>query len=71
MSCVNIHVGGDSKTLMMVQVSPVEKNAGETVCSLNFAQRVRVVELGQASKKTVNQTSKVKQQNVSSQHVHS
>ncbi len=37
---------------MMVQVSPVEKNAGETVCSLNFAQRVRVVELGQATKKT-------------------
>ena len=44
-------LGGDSKTLMIVQVSPVEKNVGETVASLNFAQRVRSVELGQASKK--------------------
>lgn len=37
---------------MVVQVAPVEKNAGETVCSLVFAQRVRTVELGQATKKT-------------------
>ncbi|XP_064399470.1 kinesin-like protein KIFC3 [Halichondria panicea] len=51
---------GDSKTLMMVQVSPVEKNAGESVCSLNFAQRVRVVELGQATKKTSTSTPKLK-----------
>lgn len=63
-----VTVGGDSKTLMMVQVSPVEKNAGETVCSLNFAQRVRVVELGQATKKTRNggtSTPKLKKYNVS------
>ena len=58
-------IGGDSKTLMMVQVSPVEKNAGETVCSLNFAQRVRVVELGQATKKTSTATPKNKRFNVS------
>jgi len=44
-------LGGDSKTLMVVQISPAEKNAGETVCSLNFAQRVRAVELGQATKR--------------------
>ena len=44
--------GGDSKTLMVVQVSPVEKNVSETMCSLNFAQRVRTVELGQATRKT-------------------
>ncbi|CAG2246937.1 KIFC2_3 [Mytilus edulis] len=44
-------LGGDSKTLMIVQVAPVEKNVAETICSLNFAQRVRTVELGQASKK--------------------
>lgn len=44
-------LGGDSKTLMVVQVSPVDKNAGETVCSLNFAQRVRQVELGMASRR--------------------
>ena len=36
---------------MVVQVSPALKNIGETLCSLNFAQRVRMVELGQASKK--------------------
>ena len=45
-------VGGDSKTLMVVQVAPVEKNVSETMCSLNFAQRVRTVELGQATRKT-------------------
>lgn len=45
-------LGGDSKTLMVVQIAPVEKNVSETVCSLNFAQRVRTVELGQATKKT-------------------
>ena len=43
-------VGGDSKTLMIVQIAPVEKNVGETLASLNFAQRVRTVELGAASK---------------------
>ena len=36
---------------MIVQVAPVEKNVGETVASLNFAQRVRSVELGQATRK--------------------
>ena len=43
--------GGDSKTLMIVQVAPVEKNVGETLASLSFAQRVRAIELGQATKK--------------------
>ena len=47
------YTGGDSKTLMMVQVSSVEKNVGETVCSLGFAQRVRAVELGQAVQRTI------------------
>ena len=37
---------------MMVQISPVAKNSGESQCSLSFAQRVRAVELGAASKKT-------------------
>lgn len=46
-------LGGDSKTLMIVQIAPVEKNLGESVCSLNFAQRVRTVELGQASRQVV------------------
>ena len=36
---------------MVVQVAPVKKNAGETFCSLDFASRVRNVELGQATKR--------------------
>nr|XP_057944377.1 kinesin-like protein KIFC3 isoform X2 [Doryrhamphus excisus] len=38
-------LGGDSKTLMMVQVSPLLGNLSESLCSLKFAQRVRSVEL--------------------------
>jgi len=45
-------LGGAAKTLMLVQISPVEKNVGESVCSLNFAKRVRSVELGGAKKTT-------------------
>jgi len=43
----------DSKTLMIVCVSPILYNAEETFCSLNFAARVRTVELGKAGKNTV------------------
>ncbi|KAI4325691.1 hypothetical protein MLD38_031068 [Melastoma candidum] len=43
-------LGGDSKTLMFVQISPLEKDLGETLSSLNFATRVRGVELGPAKK---------------------
>merc|ERR1712070_1024552 len=43
-------LGGDSKTLMFVNINPAPENVQETTCSLNFAQRVRSVELGQASK---------------------
>uniref|UniRef100_A0AAV2LUK3 Kinesin-like protein KIFC3 n=1 Tax=Knipowitschia caucasica TaxID=637954 RepID=A0AAV2LUK3_KNICA len=39
----------DSKTLMMVQVSPLSSNMSESVCSLKFAQRVRSVELSSSS----------------------
>ncbi|XP_061731647.1 kinesin-like protein KIFC3 isoform X2 [Nerophis ophidion] len=42
-------LGGDSKTLMMVQVSPVLGNLSESLCSLKFAQRVRNVELNSTS----------------------
>lgn len=42
--------GGDSKTLMFVQISPNETDVSETLCSLNFASRVRGVELGPARK---------------------
>jgi kinesin family protein C2/C3 len=43
-------LGKDNKTLMIVQVSPVTASRGETLCSLNFAARVRKVELGKAVK---------------------
>uniref|UniRef100_G3TVD4 Kinesin-like protein n=1 Tax=Loxodonta africana TaxID=9785 RepID=G3TVD4_LOXAF len=45
-------LSGDSKTLMVVQVSPVEKNTSETLYSLKFAERVRSVELGPVSRRT-------------------
>ena len=39
---------------MITQVAPVRKNEGETICSLNFAQRVRNVELGAATRRLEN-----------------
>lgn len=48
-------LSGDAKTLMIVNVSPSLSSSEETFCSLNFAARVRSVELGQA-KKNVQQT---------------
>uniref|UniRef100_A0A673Y5P9 Kinesin-like protein n=1 Tax=Salmo trutta TaxID=8032 RepID=A0A673Y5P9_SALTR len=44
-------LSGDSKTLMMVQVSPLVSNMSESVCSLKFAQRVRTIELGNATRR--------------------
>lgn len=43
-------LGGDSKTLMIVQCSPAQPNVTETLSSLNFASRARNVELGKAKK---------------------
>ncbi|OEL34460.1 Kinesin-4 [Dichanthelium oligosanthes] len=43
-------LGGDCKTLMFVQISPSSADSGETLCSLNFASRVRAVEHGPARK---------------------
>ncbi|KAF9669950.1 hypothetical protein SADUNF_Sadunf13G0017900 [Salix dunnii] len=43
-------LGGDCKTLMFVQISPSSADVGETICSLNFASRVRGIESGPARK---------------------
>ncbi|XP_023887362.2 kinesin-like protein KIN-14R [Quercus suber] len=43
-------LGGDSKTLMFVQISPSDQDVGETLSSLNFASRVRGIELGPVRK---------------------
>lgn len=45
-----VFLGGDSKALMFVQISPNENDLSETICSLNFASRVRGIELGPAKK---------------------
>ncbi|XP_058868974.1 kinesin-like protein KIFC3 isoform X2 [Acipenser ruthenus] len=44
-------LGKGNKTVMVVQISSLESNVGETMCSLKFAQRVCKVELGPASRK--------------------
>lgn len=44
------YAGGDCKTLMFVQTSPSVADLGETICSLNFATRVRGVGTGPARK---------------------
>lgn len=38
--------GEDSKTLMLVHVSPREEDLCETICSLSFATRVKSIHLG-------------------------
>ncbi|KXZ46835.1 hypothetical protein GPECTOR_40g569 [Gonium pectorale] len=41
-------LGGNSKCVMIVNVSPATENVSETKCSLEFASRARKVELGRA-----------------------
>ncbi|RLN98104.1 hypothetical protein BBJ28_00005922 [Nothophytophthora sp. Chile5] len=50
-------LSGNSKVLMFVNVSPVQWNAWETLCSLNFAARCRSVALGQAKAATATTSS--------------
>jgi len=39
-------LGGESKTMMIVQVSPSSHDLSETVSTLQFSQRVSVIEKG-------------------------
>eukprot|EP00742_Colponemidia_sp_Colp-10_P009129 GILJ01009930.1.p1 GENE.GILJ01009930.1~~GILJ01009930.1.p1 ORF type:complete len:806 (-),score=169.06 GILJ01009930.1:132-2549(-) len=41
-------LSADSKTLMFLNIAPATENHDESTCSLNFATRVKSVELGQA-----------------------
>ncbi len=45
-------LSGGSKVLMVVNTSPAQFNASESLCSLRFAERCRTTELGQAHKTT-------------------
>lgn len=46
-------LGGSSKVMSFVNISPALYNVGETVCSLNFATRCRITELGEAKRQSV------------------
>ncbi|CAI9303633.1 unnamed protein product [Lactuca saligna] len=45
-------LGGDSKTLMVVNVSPAASSANESLCSLRFAARVNACEIGTPRRQT-------------------
>lgn len=45
-------LGGDSKTLMFVNVAPVPASYNESLCSLRFAEQVNACEIGTAKRST-------------------
>ncbi|KAL8239232.1 hypothetical protein R6Q59_015799 [Mikania micrantha] len=45
-------LGGDSKTLMVVNVSPASCSSNESLCSLRFAARVNACEIGMPRRQT-------------------
>merc|ERR1711998_776586 len=52
-------LGGNSKTLMFVNVNPNSVNVKETINSLNFASRAKTVALGKATQNREKMQSKM------------
>ncbi|EEB11617.1 protein claret segregational, putative [Pediculus humanus corporis] len=52
-------LGGSSKTLMLVNISPAESCLQETLCSLRFAEKVNKVKIGTTKKRIAYENSNI------------